>query len=275
MSRRFDWWCKTAVDQIRYRPDRDAVYQELYAHLEDHYDTATDCGLSPKEAEEAALMAMGSASELAPLLSSIHRPWWGYALVGTRCLLCIVAIAAVLQIYGFFRTNSISQSQTPWYYEKPGEELVNLWEDGSGESRRILDIFPDATDRSDGFTFDVTRAVMTFHDLYTDDSQDSYYFWFRIQVSNPLQWALMDEIHLHDFWAVDSLGNIYCSYNNSAYSSQCFVSGNYEKTGLFSCTLDMWLTNFCSPEAEWIEIRYDRNGRDIRLRIDLTGGDDE
>ena len=34
MNSRFDWWCKTAVSQIRYGPDWEAVYGELYAHLE-------------------------------------------------------------------------------------------------------------------------------------------------------------------------------------------------------------------------------------------------
>lgn len=275
MNSRFDWWCKTAVDQIRYWPDRDAVYRELYAHLEDHYDAATDRGLSPEEAVEEALHAMGSASELAPVLGAIHRPWWGYALFATRCILWAAVIAVVLQIFAFFRINTLSRGDTHWYYENPGEELIVIHEDGTGESRRILDIDPNDSDRSDGFTFDATRAVMLYHDDYADDSQDSYSFWFRIQVTNPLQWAEMDDIPLNDFWAVDSFGNVYCSGNQFAYSSQRFVSGNHERTGFFSYTLDMWLTNFCSQEADWIEIRYDRNGRDIRLRIDLTGGDAE
>jgi len=37
--------------------------------------------------------------------------------------------------------------------------------------------------------------------------------------------------------------------------------------------MDLWLNNFSSQEAQWIELRYDRDGRDIRLRIDLNGGE--
>lgn len=75
MDKRFDWWCKTAVDQIHYWPDRDAVYQELMDHLQDRYDAATDRGLSPEEAAEEALQSMGSAAELAPVLGAVHRPY--------------------------------------------------------------------------------------------------------------------------------------------------------------------------------------------------------
>lgn len=275
MNSRFDWWCKTAVDQIRYWPDRDAVYAELYAHLEDRYDAATDLGLSPEEATREALESMGCASELAPVLGAIHRPWWGYLLFATRCLVWIGVIALAIQLCTFLRYNWPSGGTTSWFYEYPGEELVEAWGDGAGESRRLLDIDPDSKDSSDDFTFDATRAVMTFQDHYTDDTQDSYFFWFRIEVSSILHWAEMDEIPLHDFYAVDSLGNTYCSFNNAAYTTQSFVSGNLDRTGLFIYTMDLWLTNFCSQDAQWIDIRYDRGGRDICLRIDLTGGEGE
>ena len=59
MNTRFDWWCKTAVDQIRYGPDRKAVYDELYAHLEDRYDAELDRWETAEEAMEATLKAMG------------------------------------------------------------------------------------------------------------------------------------------------------------------------------------------------------------------------
>lgn len=273
MNKRFDWWCQTAVDQIRYWPDRDAVYQELMDHLQDHYDAATDRRLSPEEAEKEALNAMGSAAELAPVLGAIHRPWWGYVLFATQCLKWLALAATALVLIFFFQTNTFSGGETHWYYENPGEELVSIWNDGAGESRRVIDIEPHSSDSSDGFTFEATRAVLTFHDHYTDDSKDAYYLWFQMEVSSFLQWAELDDIPYHNFWAVDSLGNTYCSFHESADSNQSFVSGNLERTGFFTYTMDLWLTNFCSREADWVELRYDRNGRDIRIRIDLNGGD--
>lgn len=39
-----------------------------------------------------------------------------------------------------------------------------------------------------------------------------------------------------------------------------------------SAEYDAWFANL-DPEAQWVELRYDRDGRDVRLRIDLTGGE--
>lgn len=272
MNARFDWWCKTAVDQIRYSPDRKAVYEELYAHLEDRYEAELDLWETPEEAAEATLKAMGSASELAPQLAAVHRPFWGSVLTITRWMLLfgILVLGFVMVIFAL--SNRPSEQHVLWFYENPGEELVNVHEDGTGESRRVMDFDPDSRDSSDGFSFDVSRAVMTFSDNYTNDEEDAYYFYFQIDVSTFLNWSQLHEIPLHDFWAVDSLGNRYCSYNDYVNTGELAVSGNLNREGPFSYTMDMWLVNFCSEEAEWIEIRYDREGREIALRIDLTGG---
>lgn len=275
MNSRFDRWCTAAVEQIRWGPDREAVYQELYAHLEDHYDAAMDRGLSPEEAAREALHSMGSASELAPVLAAVHGPWLGYLLDLSRWLIYGLCAMLILQLIFFFRFQSPSQSRTPWYYENPGEPLTIYAEDGTWESRRLMDYDPDSRDHSDGFTFDVSRAVMCFHDHYTDDTQDDYYFHCRVEVTGLMQWAELKKIPIHDFWAVDSLGNTYCSFKNNAYTYQPSLSGNLDRTGYFTYTMDLWMNNFCSQNAQWIELRYDRDGRDIRLRIDLTGGEAE
>lgn len=273
MANSFDWWCKTAVSRIRYGPDCDAVYRELYAHLEDLYEDATDRGLTPSEAREEALRRMGSAAELAPQLGAIHRPWLGWLLDLTKWSICLACVALAIQLFAFIQNHSFSEGYIPWYYQNPGEPLTVYAEDGTWEAHRILDFDPESRATCDGFTFDVTRAVMSFHDDYADDTQDAYYFQFQIQVTGLLQWAEIDDIPVHDFWAVDSLGNTYSSYRNDAHSYQRAVSGNLKKTGYFTYTMDMWINNFCSQDAQWVEIRYDRDGRDLRLRIDLNGGE--
>ena len=35
---RFESWCRNAVSDIRDRADRERVYGELYAHMEDQYE---------------------------------------------------------------------------------------------------------------------------------------------------------------------------------------------------------------------------------------------
>lgn len=275
MNSRFDWWCRAAVDQIRYGPDQKKVYDELYAHLEDRYEAELPRWETPEEAMEATLKAMGSASELAPQLAAVHRPFWGYVLTCTRWMIGFLLILLALDLVVFVGNNRKSDGYTPWYYENPGEPLVNIWVDGLGETVRLLDYDPDAMEFSDGFHFDVTRATMVNSDYYNEDEKDLYLFMFQIEVRSILQWSQLHEIPLHDFYAVDSLGNVYLAYNDATYSVNRFVSGNLEQNGPFSWTMDMWLQSFVCEGAEWIEIRYDRDGRDIHLRIDLTGGGKE
>ncbi len=55
----FHYWCSQATKKILYRPDREAVYMELYGHLEDRFEAYISEGLSTKEAMEKALTSMG------------------------------------------------------------------------------------------------------------------------------------------------------------------------------------------------------------------------
>ena len=74
----FEAWCYHAVARIRFKPDREAVFSELKAHLEDHYDDLIAQGHSPDKAKRLALEAMGDPEEIAPQLGAIHKPWLGY-----------------------------------------------------------------------------------------------------------------------------------------------------------------------------------------------------
>ena len=57
---RFESWCENAVSDIRDRADRERVYGELYAHMEDQYDELIAGGMAEAEAEKAVVAAMGS-----------------------------------------------------------------------------------------------------------------------------------------------------------------------------------------------------------------------
>jgi hypothetical protein len=271
----FDQWCQVAVSKIRYKPDRVAIYNELYTHLEDLYYAATDRGFTAKDAEAEALKAMGSPTELAPQFGAIHSPWLGYLLNLTRWLLYALCAAVLLQTIAFFRNDTPSPLQTPWYFENPGGEIENSWSGYPIVERRVLYMEPEVSAHSDGFTFKTTRAALVLTDSQTDLYTDYYTLYIQIEVSSLLQWAQLDDIPADYFWAVDSLGNTYLSLNHVPDLSQPYVSGDLIRTDFFTQTMEMELNSFCSADAEWLELRYDRNGRDIRLRIDLTGGDSQ
>ena len=77
---------------------------------------------------------------------------------------------------------------------------------------------------------------------------------------------------LRSFYAVDSLGNVYEPCDRRAYDGKSqTLAGNPYRAGPFTTNWELWLSGYQSG-ADWIELRYDRAGRDIRLRVDLRGG---
>lgn len=245
----FYTWCYHAVSEIRYKPDRQAVFAELQAHLEDHYDALIAQGYSPEKARQLTLEAMGSAEELAPMLGEIHRPFLGYCYRVVKLVTifaCTWALFLMIAVTGSHIHATFSTANYP-----------ALQEEGAGG----LYIQPNVSDSSDGYRFTISEAAVNANgDTLFLELQTIYWPWKEYPV-----------IAAH-FWAVDSKGNYYASKAEAAYAdipkvtysggfySQCFCAQNLE------------ITHFNST-ADWVELHYDRDGRDIILRIDLTGGD--
>lgn len=269
-SLRFESWCDHAVQHIQYKPDREAVRQELYCHLCDKRDALAAEGLPPDEAERGALRAMGDAQEVGEQLAAVHRPFLGYLLRFTRWALALAVAAALLALPGFVQRNRVESAILD----------IDLYSDTyleyeDGWSRRVRSLAPGCSDFSDGYTFTVTRAVEWHSYFEWDDpavERKSRTFYFLVEVKTPFPGAKCPEAPRW-FYGVDSLGNYYYSSYEYGYSDEPSIVGNGYQTALFSYTYFMWCNNFVSEEAEWLELRYDRAGRDLRLRIDLTGGE--
>ncbi len=75
------------------------------------------------------------------------------------------------------------------------------------------------------------------------------------------------------FWAVDSQGNYYNSRDEGHYKDEpCVRIGGGRFSGRYQC-FDMDIWGIPSGDIQWIELHYDRDGRNIVLHIDLAGGD--
>lgn len=95
-NKNFISWCQRATQEIRYKPDREAVTKELYQHLEDRYNALIDEDVPPAKAEKQALEDMGSAEVIAPQLAVVHPPWLGYIY---RLVLTLAVVFAAMAIY--------------------------------------------------------------------------------------------------------------------------------------------------------------------------------
>lgn len=256
-------WCETAVSRIRYRPDRKEVEAELMAHMEDKRDALRQNGIPENELEDAVLRSMGSAEEIAPQLAAIHKPFWGYVYTATTCLVLLLA-AIVL----FLGNDYLLSHGTPRDYGKDTSDNFDIL--AATHEEIVLDYAPHVSAQSNGYTYTVTRVGMWKTDW---DSWTEYECMFRILITGLYPWESRHS-PIEYFWAEDSLGNRYISYTNYMHQLTGKHTQIFTPTeGFLSATYDVILRCFDAPNAQWIKLHYDRDGRNIVLHIDLTGGD--
>ncbi len=246
----FDDWCYHAVAQIRFKPDRQAVFQELKAHMEDHYEYLLSTGYTSEDAKRLAMEAMGDPEEIAPQLGAIHKPWMGYLYRTVKWItipLCTWALFLLIAFTGSHIHAVLSTANYPALQQK-GDGGVWLQ--------------PKVSATCDGYRFRITEvAVNAQGDTLYLELQTTYWPW----MSQP---GIANY-----FWAVDSLGNYYACRKDVMYDDVPKVAyqGGFYSQGFDSNQLEV--RHFDSG-AEWLELHYHRDGRDIVLRIDLTGGEE-
>ena len=86
------YWLDAATSGIRFSPDRNRVRQELEDHIQDRAEAEEARGLSPGEAEQAAVDAMGDPEALAKELAAVHSPWLGRLWRLSQAALVILAL---------------------------------------------------------------------------------------------------------------------------------------------------------------------------------------
>ena len=271
---RWESWAARAAAHIPFKPDRVPVEEELLAHLEDNAETLMKGGMPCRDAEAQALAAMGDADEVGRALAAVHKPWLGYLWLWSRrvLILCIVVLLfSAFGVAGRLPLVPLEQDSgvAEWYEEK--------------EHYTVTRISPKGRDESDGFTLTVPQAQLvhneTYHiayesegKTYTDTVEENYFIHLILEASRWLPMADGFSAFRH-FYAVDDQGNRYPGFfeENNENVGKCLV-GNYEQSDLWHSRYDAWISEL-DPEANWVELCYDRDGREVRLRIDLTGGE--
>lgn len=264
-------WCHAATARIVFPPDKEKVYQELLSHLEDHRDALVEQGIDTEEANKMACEAMGSAEELAPQLAALHKPFWGYALRACRIaavvMLCMCIISGLLHLSDLNIEDPTSRDfdlfSADSYGGDTGRELLYLGK-------------PNQSFSSDGSTFTLTDVAF-FTEIYEETGEELTRLYCLIDQRSLLPVAVRDDYYYYHhtigcyFFATDSLGNYYYSYYETP-GNVPHVNPFGGQTGLFTYTHEWWISDV-PREAEWVDIQYRRDGRELTFRIYLTGGD--
>ena len=259
-NREFVYWCKDALEGIRYWKIRNKVYAELYEHLEDRYEYFLDKGYEPKEAEQKTLEAMGNPRELAPVLAAVHKPHWDYAAIITRVLAWALVIVTLCRCVAYIYTDGLHFYQDTWDpFTQGGEQCVALVE-------------PDIVRRESGYTFRLDKAALwrTYHSEPTENGEEYFdSLYISMKVSHLLPWMREQQAVGH-MWATDNNGVYYRSFWEAVdgapsvkYLPKFRWFNNATYTFFFYDTV---------TDLQWIELHYDRDGRDMVFRVDLTGG---
>ncbi len=242
----FSDWCRKATRLIRYRGDRKAVFDELMAHLEDRQEALEAQGMPPDKAQREAVNAMGSADAIASELAAIHTPFWGYTFHTFRVICVILCTIALLMVGDqiFHTASYLSQYDNSTNLLRPETDQWEVLAQGKAEE----------VCHSDGYWFRVPNAVLWQQD-------DQFLLSFELQQFDG--WLLGSHTYqYHRFWVEDSLGNTYTKFTNVVSTHPGFLEAHR-----------IQLSGIPSGDMEWFAVHYDRDGRDIVLHIDLTGGD--
>lgn len=258
-------WAARVSFHIKFKPDRAGVEEELLAHLEDKSAALLRGGMTVPEAEQRALTEMGDADQVGRALAAVHKPWLGYLWAASKWLL---AVCLIVLLCGLFWANGnfFESGEQRWWHEAV---------EATDRPYSFTELEPDCTDRSDGITFSIPAAAVIRggeHSAGGDTAPARTSVCFTIRAAGLCPAAGDMEAFSH-FYAVDDLGNVYpCADPYISKWSDFSVRGTVSREGFFSSVCKGWIREV-DREARWLELRYDRDGRDVRLRIHLTGGD--
>ena len=173
------------------------------------------------------------------------------------------------------------ESDLRWWLDFPGY-------DGYREHYTITELSPECRDESDGYTFTVPAAAVQSNKAFVSrEEYEGEVYEYAVEENTALHLTVRATSLLpstegcaafRDFYAVDDLGNYYWSSDDPeviyTWQTQRSLRGNFHATGLWTSEYEASISEV-DRSASWIELRYDRDGRDVRLRIDLTGGESQ
>ena len=276
MNVNWESWAHRAARHIRFKPDRAPAEEELLAHMEDRAEALIGGGMPVRDAEQAALAAMGDADEVGAALAAVHKPWLGYLWLWSRRVLIVCVLAALIAAFGAADRLPLAPNSGAAEFR----EELELWvTDPEHYTVAVLDA--DCRAKSDGFTFTVPRAAVVSNKayVYTEEYDGKTYnvavnsqriLLLHLECSRLL--PMTDDLPaFRYFYAVDDLGNRYEDFW-AVRNDDMQLAGNYSQVSLWRSRYAARIARL-DPDASWVELRYDRDGRDVRLRIDLTGGE--
>lgn len=277
-------FCKAVCSFVRFWPDHDAITAELTAHMEDHRDALLerDPALSPEEAEERAVAAMGDPEALGRELDKSHNPLPGWFQILFRVS---VRTGLVLLLVFCFLPKATDLfdliTDPPLYNDDDTGVIVEHYD----QVEVLADYRPENTAcYLEHYTFSVERVLVTPREhSVTGEPALRVSVLLKAVHPNP---SLRSPRISGWLWAEDNLGNRYPGINQFEAAEQLHdlypeqapapvLSTTMGGTSLqtpFVTYYDVYITDV-DPEAAQLTLRFDRYGEiQLSFPLSLKGG---
>ena len=250
-------WCARASSYIRFKKDREEVYEELLAHLVDKVNELESTGLSYQQAQMQAIKEMGDADNLGATLRKIHKPYLGWLWVFSKYLFIgsFLLFLLVQNKHGnVFEAISRYSPKYPSYSSNILKNDDNIFKDVN--LLRVKEQHQSVYDYD--FSLRNVGIVKDFRGISS--------MYFTIQANYPL-WRNPPDAIRYYLRAIDSKGNEYDRLVDGTRPKS--VVGNREKEGFTSSEFNMWIEEIDNT-AKWIEVYYEMHGVELRFHIPLS-----
>lgn len=261
-------WRDRVLKQVRFKPDRKAIREELNGHYEDKVADLERLGYDRKLAESRALETMGDAVEIGKAFDKVHKPWLGWLWKVTTWLAVLAIVAVVINAWIFQGWAQIKEqmdfSELATDYEGT-DGPFHVSPDKREEYERIY--WTPLSERVErrGYTIELTYAG-----VWKKATEEGVYYHLNLCMTaqNPYFWEPGPE--LEKLVMDDSSGWNYRPAQHFLLEKRArYWLVTEEKLGRTVYEIDLELRQ---GPVEWVEITYP-HGDLWTFRLDLRGVD--
>ena len=256
-------WCSDATLGIRVSPDKELVAQEIYDHIYDRMALLILEGMDGDSAEQAVMALMGNPLDVNAPLGRLHRPFWTLALRWAQRVMAVLTVLCLFT-YGLHYLETVFFRNTIVEFDSSAPPALSgthqlLWQD----KIRV-------TQSAEGYRIRAYQTSLWHTTSLDGDGRELLNI--QLKIINPIPWSQEPDFGSW-IWAEDNLGNRYVSGGLDTPAMEPAIQAIQYHTGATTYILDLWIFRYVSQNADWLDLHYDRDGRDLTLRIPLSGGE--
>lgn len=265
MEQHFGDWVAKVLTCIRFRPDRQAIRDELEAHYEDHLKDLERVGYDYQLARERALKAMGDPVEVGLALDKVHKPWLGWLWLVSKWALALCGFLLLFTLSDpYFIYSDLHFMGRQADYEAAGYTFET---DNPAYSRAA--VTQGGTVERSGYSISIPYAA-----LWWNEQERNYNIVAILRTEDNRFWDHGPYRALQTLSMTDNTGGEFAAYTEwKEYSAQerrerwdGFVQVEFMKENPFCAEYLVWVS-FLEELPEWTEFTCS-SGEGFSLRLE-------